>query len=103
MAKKEFDANAEFYLDKLFEKHYSMWEEKINKSVIDDLMFLQKYKGQLATAFNDLKGQRNTLIGCMQEILEKQEELKWIALDLIKVITGKYPETKGRITAEEYP
>ncbi len=99
--KKQFDVNAEMYLDKLFEKHYSMWEEKINKTIIDDLMFIKEYKGTIAKSFNEVKGQRNTMIGCMQEIIERQEELLAIHRDLIKVITGKYPESIGRITAEE--
>jgi len=95
--KKEFDMNSEIYLDELFKK----WEEKINLKVIDDLMLVQKYKGELARAFNEVKGQRNTMIGCMQEILERQEELLAIHRDLIKEITGKYPNTIGKITAEE--
>jgi vacuolar-type H+-ATPase catalytic subunit A/Vma1 len=95
--KKEFDINSEMYLDDLFKK----WEEKINLKVIDDLMLVQKYKGELAKAFNEVKGQRNTMIGCMQEILERQEELLAIHRDLIKEITGKYPNTRGKITGVE--
>jgi vacuolar-type H+-ATPase catalytic subunit A/Vma1 len=96
--KKEFDIKSEIYLDDLFKK----WEEKINLKVINDLMLVQKYKGELAKAFNEVKDQRNTMIGCMQEIIEKQEELLAIHRDLIKEITGKYPNTIGKITAEEY-
>lgn len=97
--KKEFDINAEMYLDELFRKHYDSWEAKVNKTVVDDLMFLQKYKGELAKAFNEVKGQRNTLVGCMQEIIDFQEEMLALQKDLIKVITGAYPEAKGRIEA----
>lgn len=91
------NVNSEMYLDELFKK----WEEKINLKVIEDLMLVQKYKGELAKAFNEVKGQRNTMIGCMQEILERQEELLAIQKDLIKVITGNYYDSIGRITAQE--
>jgi hypothetical protein len=95
--KKEFDINSEIYLDDLFKK----WEEKINLKVIDDLMLVQKYKGELVRAFNEVKGQRNTMIGCMQEIIERQEELLVIHKTLIKAITGNYPQTLGIIEAVE--
>jgi hypothetical protein len=95
--KKEFDINSEIYLDDLFKK----WEEKINLKVIDDLMLVQKYKGELANAFNEVKGQRNTMIGCMQEIIDNQEEILAIHRSLIKIITGTYPNSKDFIEGGE--
>ena len=95
--KKEFDINSEIYLDELFKN----WEQKINQKVIQDLTLLAKYKGELAKAFNEVKEQRNTLVSCMNDIQNTQDELKWLVLDLIKVITGSYPESRGRITGEE--
>lgn len=95
--KKQFDLESEFYLDKLFRT----WEESINLKVNEDLMLVNKYKGEISKSLNEVRGQRNTLIGCMQEIIQRQEELLAIQVDLIKIITGKYPESNGRITAEE--
>ena len=78
-----FNTNCEFYMDELFNKHYKKWEEKINQEVIQDLTLLAKYKGELAKAFNEVKAQRNTLISCMNDIQERQDELKWLVLDLL--------------------
>jgi hypothetical protein len=99
---KNFDENCKFYIDQLFDEHYKQWEEKINQKVIQDLTMLAKYKGELAKSFNEVKEQRNTLISCMNDIQNTQDELKWLVLDLIKVITGKYPDSRGRITGEEF-
>lgn len=93
------ETNESNFFDYLFEKYYAALEEKINKEIITDLGLVKKYKAELAKSYEEVKGQRNTLIGCMQEILERQEELLAIQKDLIKVITGKYPESRGRITA----
>lgn len=93
--KKEFDINSEFYLDGLFIK----WQEKMDLKVIEDLKLLQKYKGELAKSFNEVREHRNTLISCMHDIMQTQDELRSMFTDLIKVITGQYPA--GRITAIE--
>lgn len=98
---KEFDYKAERHLNDLFHRYYEIWEQGINRQIVEDLMFIQKYKGELVKAFDEVKGQRNTIIGCMQEIIERQEELLAVQKDLIKVITGNYPESQGRIEAED--
>ena len=97
----EYETTVKFHVEQLFHEHFDKWEAGINLKVINDLAMVAKYKGELAKSFNEVKEQRNTLISCMQEIHETQEELKWLVLDLIKVITGNYPESRGRITAQE--
>jgi gas vesicle protein len=99
--KKEFDINAEMYLDKLFNKYFDAWQKDIETKIIEDLMFVKKYKGELARSFEEVKGQRNTLIGCMQEILSRQEELMAIQRTLISAITKQYPSTIGKIEGIE--
>jgi hypothetical protein len=96
-----YETTVKFHVEQLFEEHFSKWEAEINLKVINDLAMLAKYKGELAKSFNEVKEQRNTLISCMNDIQQTQDELKWLVLDLIKVITGNYPESRGRITAEE--
>jgi hypothetical protein len=98
---RNFDEECKFYVDKLFYDHYRKWEEDMNQKVIQDLTMLAKYKGELAKSFNEVKEYRNTLISCMNDIQQTQDELKWLVLDLIKIITGKYPDSMGRITAKE--
>lgn len=99
--KPEFDYKAERHLNELFHKYYESWEQGINKQIIEDLMIVKKYKGELARAFDEVKGQRTTLIGCMQEIIERQEELLAIQKDLINIIMKTYPRAQGRIEGEE--
>lgn len=99
--KKEFDLTAEMYLDNLFKKYFDTWQKDIETKIIEDLMFVKKYKGELARSFEEVKGQRSTLIGCMQEILSRQEELLSIQRTLIKAITAQYPQTIGKIEGIE--
>lgn len=90
-----------FHVEQLFDEHYNKRLEELNQKIIQDLTMLAKYKGELAKSFNEVKEHRNTLISCMNDIQQTQDELRWLVADLIKVITGNYPESRGRITGEE--
>lgn len=86
------------HLQKMFWKNHEETQKKLN----EELTILSKYKGELARNYEQVGAYQNTLASCMKDIIDKQDELLWIMRDLIKVITGKYPESKGRIDAEEY-
>ena len=85
------------YLNKMFWKNY----EDIQRKLKEELTILSKYKGELAKNYEQVGAYQNTLVGCMKGIINKQDELLWVMRDLIKVITGKYPKSKGRIDAVE--
>lgn len=75
--------------------------EEIQRKLKEELTILSKYKGELAKNYEQVGAYQNTLVGFMKDILGKQDELLWVMRDLIKVITGKYPESKGRIEGIE--
>ncbi len=93
----DLTAEQKSFLQRLFWDH----SEKINRKLDEELTILSKYKGELAKNYSQVGSYQNTLVGCMKDIIENQESLAWIMRDLIKVITGKWPESKGRVTAEE--
>jgi len=55
------------YIHKIFHKFQKELEAKIEKEVHDEMLLLSKYKGDL--------GHKSALIGCMKEILDKQDAL----------------------------
>lgn len=67
----------------------------------DELNILSKYKAELANNYKEVGAYKNTLVGCMKDIIDHQEQLFFMMRDLIKVITGKYPEAADRIDAVE--
>jgi hypothetical protein len=58
---------------------FRLYEENMNKQyeeiIKPEIELLARYKGDLAKAYHEVAGQRSTLIGCMNEILNKQDEL----------------------------
>jgi hypothetical protein len=84
---------------------FRMYEENLNmqyqETIKPEIELLARYKGDLAKGYREVAGHSNTLIGCMKEIIDNQESLAWIMRDLIKVITGNYPEARDRIDAVE--
>lgn len=85
------------YLTRMFWKSHDDTQKKLQQ----ELLILSKYKAELARGFEQSGAYQNTLISCMKDIIRNQEELQAVMLDLIKCITGKYPEYAGRVTAEE--
>ena len=97
MSKDKLTDDEKSYLQRLFWDH----SEKIDRKLHEELTILSKYKGELARNYHQVGGYQNTLVGCMQDIINHQEQLFFMMTDLIKVITGKYPEAKDRIDAVE--
>ena len=59
------------YLQRMFLDH----SEKIDKKLDQELAILSKYKGELARNFESAGAHHNTLIGCMKDLLNRQDEL----------------------------
>jgi len=63
------------YIHKIFIKFQNELEEKIKSEVHDEMLLLSKYKGDLARSYHEVLGHKSALIGCMKEILDKQDDL----------------------------
>tara|TARA_R110000868_G_C10972576_1_gene770501 strand:- start:30635 stop:30958 length:324 start_codon:yes stop_codon:yes gene_type:complete len=90
-----------YHIEMIFHRYEEQMNKQYDENIKPELEVLALYKGDLAKAYKEVAGQRNSLIGCMKEIIDNQEALVWIMRDLIKVITGKYPKARDRIDAVE--
>jgi len=63
------------YIHKIFMKFQKELEEKIKSEVHDEMLLLSKYKGDLARSYHEVLVYKSSLIGCMKEILNKQDDL----------------------------
>jgi hypothetical protein len=79
------------YLEDLFWQYNEEMQEKIQKKMYNEFSLLSRYKGELARKFTELNGFHGTLLGCMQEMIDKQEALFEIHRDLIKLIFRNHP------------
>ena len=70
------------YIHKIFHKFQNELEAKIEKEVHDEMLLLSKYKGDLARSYHEVAGHKSVLIGCMKQILEKQDDLIGLCLQL---------------------
>ena len=75
--------------------------EEIQRKLKEELTILSKYKYELAKNYEQAGAYQSTLMGCMKDIINHQEELFFMMRELIKVITGKYPKATDRIQAVE--
>jgi hypothetical protein len=80
------------YLEDLFWQYNEEMQEKIQKKMYNEFSLLSRYKGELARKFTELNGFHGTLLGCMQEMIDKQEALFEIHRDLINLILRTHPE-----------
>ncbi len=60
--------------------------------MVDEFHLLSRYKGELARKFTELNGFHGTLLGCMNEMLDKQDALFGIHRDLIHLLLRTNPE-----------
>ena len=63
------------YLDKKFNYHIKTIDDRLDAKINEDLTLLGKYKGDLAKNYELVRGSHHSLIGCMKEIIDKQDEL----------------------------
>lgn len=97
--------NQKYHIEMIFARYEEQMNKQYDENIKPELELLGRYKGELARAYKEVAGQRNSLIGLMQELIGNQERLGEIMVDLIKVITGAYPASRDRIQAveEEHP
>jgi len=79
------------YIEDLFWQHNEEIQDKIHKKMVDEFSLLSRYKGELARKFTELNGFHGTLLGCMNEMLDKQDHLFAIHRDLINLLTRTNP------------
>jgi|SRR5579863_3099795 len=87
------------YLEHLFWQYQEDINEKIQKKMVDEFTLLSRYKGELARKFTELAGFHGTLLGCMQEMLDKQDALFAIHRDLIRLLEWVHPELRNDLTS----
>ena len=80
------------YLEDLFWQYNEEIQEKIIRKMSDEFHLLSRYKGELARKFTELNGFHGTLLGCMTEMLDKQDAVFSIHRDLINLLTRTNPE-----------
>jgi hypothetical protein len=80
---KELNEKERSYLQDLFYSHH----EKMNKQLDEELSILSKYKLELARNYETVGKYNQTLIGCMHDILNKQEQLIGFCLQLDQFIS----------------
>ena len=90
------------YIADIFFKFQAEIELRIEKEMHKELSLLSKYKSDLAQGYVEVANYKRTLAGLMESIQSQQESLFWVIKDLIKVITGEYPKSIGRVAAEEF-
>ncbi len=89
---KDLTPEEKQYLESLFWQYQQDIEEKIHKKMVDEFQLLSRYKGELARKFTELNGFHGTLLGCMKEMLDKQDELFAIHRDLIHLLVRTNPD-----------
>lgn len=97
----ELTGNQKWYIDEIFRRYEDQMNKQYNENIAPELKLLSLYKGDLAKAYNEVAAQRTSLLGCMKEFVENQEALYHMMRELIKVISGKYPEARARIDVVE--
>lgn len=97
----ELTGNKKWYIDEIFRRYEEKINKQYNENIAPELKLLSHYKGDLAKAYNEVASQRTSLLGCMKEFVDNQEALYHLMRELIKVISGKYPEASDRIYAVE--
>ena len=63
------------YINELFQRYEDNINKQYEESVIPEIKMLSKYRGDLARAYEGVREQRATLLDCMKELLNKQDEL----------------------------
>ncbi len=63
------------YINELFQRYEDNLNKQYEDSVAPEIKMLSKYRGELARAYEGVREHRATLISCMQDVIEKQEEL----------------------------
>jgi hypothetical protein len=89
---KDLTKEEKQYLENLFWKYQQEIEEKIHQKMVDEFHLLSRYKGELARKFTELNGFHGTLLGCMKEMIDKQDALFQIHSDLINLILRTNPQ-----------
>jgi len=69
---------------------FHRYEENLNRQYDDaikgELELLRKYKADLARAYDEVRGQRKTLVSLMEDIVNRQEELIGITIQINEFI-----------------
>jgi hypothetical protein len=74
-SEEDFTEKEKEFLTNLFWKNNAYSSEKLEKQINEELYILEKYKGNLAKAYNKLIEQMNTSKSFIEEIYDKQDSI----------------------------
>ncbi len=63
------------YINELFRRYEDNMNKQFEDLVMPEIKMLSKYRGELARSYDGVREQRATLLDCMKELLNKQDEL----------------------------
>ncbi len=63
------------YINELFSRYEDNMNKQYEDLVMPEIKMLSKYRGELARSYDGVREQRATLLDCMKELLNKQDEL----------------------------
>ncbi len=98
---KDLTPEEKQYLESLFWNYQEELQEKIYKKMAEEFSLLNRYKAELARKFTELNGFHGTLLGCMKEMIDKQDDLFAIHRDLIHLLTRTNPELQKEFEVVE--
>ena len=67
--------NQKEYINALFQSYEDNMNRQYEDLVMPEIKMLSKYRGELARAYDGVREQKATLLDCMKELLNKQDEL----------------------------
>ena len=79
----ELTKEQKLHLETLFWKYEEELQTKIYNKMAEEFQLLSRYKADLARNYKELNGFHGTLLGCMKEMLDKQDALISVHNDLL--------------------
>lgn len=79
----ELTQEQKIYLQSMFWRYEEELEAKIYEKMAEEFRLLSRYKADLARNYKELNGFHGTLLGCMKEMLDRQDSLISLHNDLL--------------------
>jgi len=74
------------HIELIFHRYEENLNRQYDEAIKCELELLRKYKADLARAYDEVRGQRKTLVSLMEDIVNRQEELIGITIQINEFI-----------------
>jgi DNA-directed RNA polymerase alpha subunit len=74
------------HIELIFHRYEENLNRQYDEAIKGELELLRKYKADLARAYDEVRGQRKTLVSLMEDIVNRQEELIGITIQINEFI-----------------